>query len=76
MSRLDWLQNQMPAALAAAIRRYIELGENYFLPHLRSEKQKYSWTVLTNTIFELSELHVKLKYIRFIVSQGIKLIST
>ena len=42
------------ASLAAAIERYIELGENYFLPHLRSEKQKYSWTVLTKTVFELA----------------------
>ncbi|HKH61134.1 MAG TPA: glycosyltransferase [Flavitalea sp.] len=42
------------ASLAAAIERYIELGENYFLPHLRSEKQKYSWTALTETVFELA----------------------
>ena len=41
-------------SLAAAIERYIELGENYFLPHLRSEKQKYSWTALTETVFELA----------------------
>ena len=41
-------------ALAAAIQRYMELGENYFLPHLRSEKQKYSWSVLTKTVFELA----------------------
>ena len=44
------------ASLAAAIERYIELGENYFLPHLRSEKQKYSWTALTETVFELASL--------------------
>lgn len=44
------------ASLAAAIQRYIELGENYFLPHLRSEKQKYSWTALTKTVFELAAL--------------------
>ena len=43
-------------ALADAIERYIELGENYFLPHLRSEKQKYSWTALTKTVFELASL--------------------
>jgi glycosyltransferase involved in cell wall biosynthesis len=42
------------ASLAAAIERYIELGENYFLAHLRSEKQKYSWTALTKTVFELA----------------------
>jgi glycosyltransferase involved in cell wall biosynthesis len=42
------------SSLAVAIQRYIELGENYFLPHLRSEKQKYSWTALTKTVFELA----------------------
>lgn len=44
------------ASIADAIQQYIELGENYFLPHLRSEKQKYSWSTLTNTVFELSNL--------------------
>lgn len=44
------------ASIAGAIQQYIELGENYFLPHLRSEKQKYSWSTLTNTVFELSNL--------------------
>jgi len=42
------------ASLAATIQRYMELGENYFLPHLRSEKLKYSWSVLTKTVFELT----------------------
>ena len=45
-----------PVSIAHAIRRYIELGENYFLPHLRSEKQKYSWTALTKTVFELAAM--------------------
>ncbi len=35
-----------PAALAAAIKQFFELGGNYFLPHLRSEKAKYSWSNL------------------------------
>ena len=43
------------ASLAAAIERYIELGENYFLAHLRSEKQKYSWTAITKAVFELAD---------------------
>lgn len=43
-------------SLANAIQRYMELGENYFLPHLRSEKQKYSWAVLTKTVFELAAM--------------------
>lgn len=42
------------ASLAAAIERYMELGENYFLTHLRREKEKYSWTALTKTVFELA----------------------
>src|SRR6516225_6856213 len=32
-----------PVSLAKAIIRYYELGEDYFIPHLRSEKLKYSW---------------------------------
>jgi len=42
------------SSIAAAIQRYIELGENYFLPHLRNEKQRYSWSELTKTVFELA----------------------
>ena len=26
-----------------ALYRFYQLGENYFIPHLREEKQKYSW---------------------------------
>jgi glycosyltransferase involved in cell wall biosynthesis len=42
-----------PASLAATITRYFELGEERFLPHLRQEKEKYSWHKLVNTIEEL-----------------------
>lgn len=35
-----------PAAIAAAIEQYFQLGEDYFIPHLRSEKEKYSWSKL------------------------------
>lgn len=42
-------------SLAAAIQRYFELGEQYFLPHLREEKKKYSWQVLVNKIIGLVE---------------------
>jgi glycosyltransferase involved in cell wall biosynthesis len=42
-----------PASLAAAIIRYFELGEQYFIPHLRIEKEKYSWHNLVNTIMEM-----------------------
>jgi glycosyltransferase involved in cell wall biosynthesis len=43
-----------PASLARAIMRFYELGEQYFIPHLRSEKKKYSWKNLVNTILGLS----------------------
>jgi glycosyltransferase involved in cell wall biosynthesis len=42
-------------SIANAILRFYQLGENYFLPHLRTEKQKYSWSNLTNAIKELSK---------------------
>jgi glycosyltransferase involved in cell wall biosynthesis len=43
-----------PAAIASHIIKLYELGENFFLPHLREEKKKYSWEVLVNTIKELA----------------------
>jgi glycosyltransferase involved in cell wall biosynthesis len=42
-----------PTSLADTITRYFELGEQYFIPHLRTEKEKYSWHNLVNTILEL-----------------------
>jgi glycosyltransferase involved in cell wall biosynthesis len=44
-----------PQALADAILRFYQLGGEAFLPHLRSEKEKYSWNRLTGTILELSK---------------------
>jgi glycosyltransferase involved in cell wall biosynthesis len=46
-----------PKAIAEGILRFYQLGENYFIPHLRSEKQKYSWVNLVNTITELAEVY-------------------
>jgi glycosyltransferase involved in cell wall biosynthesis len=43
-----------PGALANAILRFYELGEEYFIPHLRTEKKKYSWKNLVNTILGLA----------------------
>ncbi len=43
-----------PGALAGAILHFYELGEEYFIPHLRIEKKKYSWKNLVNTILGLS----------------------
>jgi glycosyltransferase involved in cell wall biosynthesis len=42
-----------PASLAAAITRYFQLGEQYFIPHLRTEKEKYSWHNIVNAILEI-----------------------
>jgi glycosyltransferase involved in cell wall biosynthesis len=39
-----------PAAIADAILRFYSIGEEFFIPHLRSEKQKYSWANLTKAI--------------------------
>lgn len=43
-----------PQAIADGIERLYELGEEQFFPHLRLEKAKYSWQVLTNTIVQLA----------------------
>jgi glycosyltransferase involved in cell wall biosynthesis len=43
-----------PHAIADAILRFYQLGEQYFIPHLRSEKQKYSWANLTSAIRNLA----------------------
>jgi len=44
-----------PTSIADAILRFYQLGENYFIPHLRTEKQKYSWSNLVNAITKLAE---------------------
>jgi glycosyltransferase involved in cell wall biosynthesis len=41
--------------IANAIFHFYQLGEEYFIPHLRNEKLKYSWTNLVKTIAELAE---------------------
>ncbi len=43
------------ASIAAGIENLYRLGEDYFLPHLREEKKKYSWDVVVNTVKELSK---------------------
>ncbi len=42
-----------PAAIAAGILRFYQLGDEYFIPHLRDEKQKYSWARMVSTIIQL-----------------------
>ncbi len=43
-----------PQAIAEAILTFYQLGENYFIPHLRIEKEKYSWANLVNAVKELA----------------------
>jgi len=44
-----------PSSIAQTILRFFELGENFFIPHLRNEKQKYSWHQLIESILELQK---------------------
>ena len=44
-----------PAAIADGILKFYQLGEQFFIPHLRSEKQKYSWANLVKAIENLAE---------------------
>jgi len=41
-------------AIAEGIVELYALGEEYFLPHLREEKKKYSWDVLVGTVKQLA----------------------
>jgi glycosyltransferase involved in cell wall biosynthesis len=44
-----------PTHIADGILKFYQLGEQYFIPHLRSEKQKYSWANLVKAIEGLAE---------------------
>lgn len=44
-----------PMAIASAIEEYFELGESFFLPHLREEKKKFTWPVLTKAVLGLTD---------------------
>ncbi len=41
--------------IAKKILDLYNTGEEHFLPHLREEKKKYSWSILVDTIKQLSE---------------------
>jgi glycosyltransferase involved in cell wall biosynthesis len=43
-----------PNDIAKKIVEYFQLGENYFLPHLREEKKKYSWNNMVRAILKLA----------------------
>lgn len=44
------------ASIATAIIEFFKLGEAHFIPHLRAEKEKYSWTNFVDAIKELAEI--------------------
>ena len=37
-------------SIAEKIEQYFELGENFFIPHLKEEKKKYSWKSMTTAL--------------------------
>jgi len=43
-----------PESIANKIVELYSIGEAHFLPHLQTEKLKYSWKVLTDTIISLA----------------------
>lgn len=44
-----------PLSVSRAIKEFYELGEDHFIPHLRAEKEKYSWKNIVDAIITLSE---------------------
>ncbi len=40
-------------SIAEKVKEYFDLGEEFFLPHLREEKKKYSWDNMVGAIAEL-----------------------
>ncbi len=51
-----------PQAITDGILRLYELGENYFLSHLREQRKKYSWQEFFSTIQALAtEIHQQQK---------------
>ena len=43
-----------PQSIAEHILQLYQLGEENFLPHLREEKKKYSWSNITSAVYELT----------------------
>ena len=43
-------------SIAEGIQKLYQLGENHYLPHLRKEKEKYSWSHLTDAILKLAQI--------------------
>jgi len=43
------------ADIAKKIIEFFQLGEDYFLPHLREEKKKYTWKNMVHAIVTLAD---------------------
>jgi len=41
-------------SIADGILKFYQLGESFFIPHLRNEKQKYSWSKMVSVITQLA----------------------
>lgn len=44
-----------PAAITEGILKFYQLGEDYFIPHLRIEKQKYNWKNFAHAILQMAK---------------------
>jgi hypothetical protein len=44
-----------PVSIAESILWFYQFGEDYFIPHLRTEKVKYSWPNFIRQIRELAD---------------------
>ena len=40
-------------SIAEKVKEYFDVGEDFFLPHLREEKKKYSWEIMVKKILEI-----------------------
>lgn len=54
--KVGLVTNPDSTSIADAILKFYELGENYFIPQLRSEKEKYSWNNMVTSILKLAKL--------------------
>jgi glycosyltransferase involved in cell wall biosynthesis len=52
--KVGLIAEPIPEDIATKMEELYSIGEENFLPHLRTEKTKYSWNVLVNTIQKLA----------------------
>lgn len=52
--RVGLVTSPQPEAIAAGILEFYQLGEDYFIPHLREEKKKYSWANMVSSLSQLA----------------------